>query len=263
MGLRKKIKKLLYGYCPGFSGAFPYFGTKVYFPKGSELFNRVCIEGIYEHSSVCILTKLLKDNTTFIDVGANIGLISIPVLKNNTSCRGIAFEPSPNTLPYLSRTAHESELGHRWTIIGKAVGAELGELDFHLSSAEYGAYDGFKDTGRVPIEKMVKVPVTSIDLEWKTLYRPSISVIKIDVEGAEASVLDGARECISICKPFIFLEWNLTNLSAYDSVPTYLMKFAESVDYAVYVAPHMIKINSDNELLLHMNFSENFLLCPN
>ena len=260
--MKKKIKKWLYDRCPGIAGAFPYFGVKVYFPKGCHLFYRACEEGVYEHTAIRILSQLVKENTFFFDVGANIGLISIPVLKNNPSCHCVAFEPSPNTLPHLERTANESELANRWKIIGKAIGAGPGELDFHLSSAALGAYDGFKSTGRVPIERLVKVSVTSIDNEWTALGYPPVSVIKIDVEGAEADVFDGARKCIGKCRPYIYLEWNLTNLSAYGTAPSCLLEIAKNIDYGIYVIPNMVKINSEEELLVQMLFSENFLLCP-
>jgi hypothetical protein len=114
----------------------------------------------------------------------------------------------------------------------------------------------------VPVEKTVKVPVTSIDLEWNDLGCPKVSVIKIDVEGAEADVLAGAKNCIADCKPYIFLEWNHTNLSAYGTSPGYLLKIADNLNYGIYVIPNMVKVNSEDELLVQMLFSENFLLCP-
>jgi FkbM family methyltransferase len=260
--MRKIIKKWFYGSCPGFSGSFPYYGIKVYFPKKSVLFYRACQEGIYECTAIRILSNLLRDNTYFFDVGANIGLISIPLLKNNSKCTGVAFEPSPNTLPYLRRTVYGSELKTRFLIVEKAVGAVTGELDFSLSEAELGAYEGFKSTGRAPVNTIVKVPVTTIDTEWIALGRPSVSVIKIDVEGAEADVFVGANACIQTTKPYVFIEWNAVNLVAYGTPPDALLKIASTLEYGLYAVPSMIKINSDNELKVHMIFTENFLLCP-
>ena len=262
MNLRRKIKEIVYDKLILGPRSFPYFGVTVYFPKGCQLFYRTCEEGVYEHTAIRILSQLVKENTFFFDIGANIGLISIPVLKNNPSCNCVAFEPSPNTLPHLQRTASESELANRWKIIGKAIGAGPSELDFHLSSTALGAYEGFKNTGRVPIERLVKVSVNSIDNEWTALGCPPVSVIKIDVEGAEADVFAGAKECIAKCKPYIYIEWNLTNLSVYGTSPSCLLKIAEEIDYGIYVIPNIVKVNSKDELLVQMLFSENFLLCP-
>lgn len=262
MNLRRKVKEIVYDKYPRGSRFFPYFGVKVYFPKGCHLFYRACEEGVYEHTTIRILSQLVKENSFFFDVGANIGLISVPVLKNNPSCNCIAFEPSPNTLPHLERTANESGLANRWKVIGKAIGASQGELDFQLSSADLGAYEGLKSTGRVPVERTVKVPVTTIDLEWTALGCPPVSVIKIDVEGAEADVFTGARACIFNCKPYIYLEWNITNLAPYGTSPDCLLKIAENIGYGIYVIPNMVKVKSEDELLVQMLFSENFLLCP-
>jgi FkbM family methyltransferase len=262
MNIRRKVKEIVYDKLTLRSRSFPYFGVKVHFPKGCHLFYRACKEGVYEHTAIGILNQLIKENTFFFDVGANIGLISIPILKYNPSCNCVAFEPSPNTLPYLKLTASESKLANRWKVIGKAIGSSPGELDFHLTSADLGAFDGLKSTGRVSVKKTVKVPVTTIDLMWTALGCPVVSVIKIDVEGAEADVFAGAIECIAKCKPYIYLEWNLTNLSAYGTSPGCLLKIAEKIDYGIYVTPNIVKINSEDELLVHMLFSENFLLCP-
>ena len=42
MTLRKILKRWLYGSCPGFAGAFPYYGVKIHFPKGSVTFCAAC-----------------------------------------------------------------------------------------------------------------------------------------------------------------------------------------------------------------------------
>ena len=149
--MKKKIRKLLYGKCPGFKGSFPYYNTKVYFPENSHIFHKACEQGTYEHDIVKLILSLIKSDTYFFDVGANIGLIAIPILFNRPTCKCISFEPSPNSLPFLMKTAKESELAKRWEIVGNAVGAARGECDFNLSNSAYSAFEGIKSTGRVPV----------------------------------------------------------------------------------------------------------------
>ncbi|MEI6429389.1 MAG: FkbM family methyltransferase [Pseudanabaena sp. ELA607] len=262
MNIRKSIKQWLYGKCPGFAGAFPYFGTKVYFPKNSLLFKLACQQGIYENQNLDILSLLIKPNSTYFDVGANIGLMSIPILYRDNSCRVVSFEPSPNTLDFLNRTAESSNFSDRWTIVGKAAGSQVGTLDFFIASPDMGAYDGFKDTKRENTNNRIQVPVTTIDIEWEALGKPPVSVIKIDVEGAELLTLEGAVNCIEKEKPYVLLEWNAENLKAYNYSTESLLIFAEQHNYQVCSLPDLIPIFDPELLKIHMNKTESFLLFP-
>ena len=95
----------------------PYYGARVYFPKGSYIFHMLCEQGIYEGENIKVINSLVDPGTTYIDVGANIGLMAVPVL-NNQDCSVISFEPSPNVLTFLERTASESQYRNRWKVIG-------------------------------------------------------------------------------------------------------------------------------------------------
>src|SRR5207302_6765911 len=100
----KALKRWLYGSCPGFAGSFPYFGTNVYFPKGSLCFRAACEQGIFEAENVRLLQGICRPGSHMFDVGANLGLMALPVLRHVAGCKVVSFEPSPNTLPWLERT---------------------------------------------------------------------------------------------------------------------------------------------------------------
>ncbi|MEH1788132.1 MAG: FkbM family methyltransferase [Nostoc sp.] len=260
MTFRKQIKQWLYGKCPGFAGAFPYYGTKVYFPKNSLIFKLACQQGIYEQENLNILSSLVKPNSTYFDIGANIGLMSIPILQQDDSCNVVSFEPSPNTYNFLNRTAKSSQFNKRWVVSSKAVGSQVGTLDFFIASPDMGAFDGFHDTKRAKTNNQIEVPVTTVDIEWKTLGRPKLSVIKIDVEGAELEILKGALNCIQNEQPSILLEWNATNLKAYNCPIESLMIFARKYNYELYSLPNLVPVLNVESLLLHMSKTESFLL---
>jgi FkbM family methyltransferase len=258
--LRRIIKKWLYGKCPGFAGSFPYFDTKVYFPKDSLIFRVACEQGFYEKDNLHILSSLVKPNSTYFDIGANIGLMSIPILHTNDSCTVVSFEPSPNTLHFLNHTADNSRFTDRWKVVGKAVSSQVGTLDFFIASPDMGAFDGFKDTQRANTNNRIEVPVTTIDVEWESLGKPAVSVIKIDVEGSELEALQGGANCIEAEKPTILIEWNATNLKAYDCSPESLLIFAEKHDYLICSLPNLVPILDPNFLRIHMIKTESFLL---
>jgi FkbM family methyltransferase len=263
MSIRKQIKKIIYGKCPGFAGSFPYFGTKVYFPVNYSLFERVCDEGIYEQKNIEIISSLTRPNSIYFDVGANIGLMAIPVLDKIDSCKVVSFEPSPNTLQFLNRTVQNSRFSQRWFVISKAVSSEIGSKDFCVaSSPRWAPLEGFKDTKRAGNIWHTIVSVTTIDREWEAMGKPQVSVIKIDVEGAELQVLQGSLNCIAHEQPYIVLEWNNINLMAYDCDPDSLFVFAKTIDYEIVTLPDFTFINSANHLKVNMLKTESFLLMP-
>ena len=274
--LRKQIKKWFYGSCPFFSGSFPYFGTRVYFPSRSHIFNLACEQTVYEPLNLQLISTLLKSDTVYFDVGANIGLLSAPLLNSHPSCKVVSIEPSPNALPFLMRTYESSKFKDRWCIIGKALGKSIGSLDFFIASADLGAFDGLKDSGRAGETRKITVPVTTLDAEWEAMGKPPVSVVKIDVEGAEIHTLEGAISCISSEKPYILLEWNLMNLRANDCSVCSLLEFAKKINYKVFsileqpTTSHRYFLNIDFvpitdcvTLQIQMLSTENFLLVSN
>lgn len=260
--MKKTLRKWLYSKCPGMKGAFPYYGTKVYFPENSLIFNMACDQGTYEHEMVKLLMTLVKPNSYFFDVGANIGLMSIPILYHVESCKVVSFEPSPNTLPYLKRTVEESRFQNRWMVIGKAVTDHMGDIEFSMTYPAQGAFDGICDTKRGGDTKKTVLPSTTLDREWEQMDRPNVSTIKIDVEGAELSVLRGAINCIKKSQPYILLEWNSLNLAPYHFQSKDLLILAKDIHYRVFSMPLLIPVDDETTLSVQMLRTENFLLVP-
>lgn len=255
--ITKIINKTKYFFQPN---SFVYYDTKVYFPKNSIVYKKTANHTIYERENIEIIINLISDNSVYLDVGANIGLMAIPILKSNYSCTVVSFEPSPNSVSYIKRTLQDSHLKDRWHLIEKGVGSKPGSLEFCFSLKELGAYDGFRSTNRMPMSGKTTVPVTTIDLEWKKQGKPRVSVIKIDVEGAEMEVLKGAIECIEQEKPSILIEWNMKNLQAYACSPNEIIYFSEKYNYQIYSIPNLDLIDSLKQLSRTMEQTESFLL---
>lgn len=262
MTIRQHLKYWLFGSCPGLAGAFRYFRTKVYFPKGSMSFKTACQQGIYEADNAAVLRALVEPGSCMFDVGANIGLMAIPVLDAESKCRVVSFEPSMNVLPCLRKTIAESSFEDRWTLVEKAVSSTQGTIDFTLSSQANSLFDGIRATHRVQSVAQVQVEMTTIDATWIGLGKPRVSLIKIDVEGAESDVLRGAVECLCTERPFVLLEWNSKNLAAYECPPGSILKIASEAGYEVLTVPGLNKVENAYKLKVQMAFTENFLLSP-
>jgi FkbM family methyltransferase len=191
------------------------------------------------------------------DVGANLGLMAIPVLTTVPDCSVVSFEPSPNSLPSLRRTIASARFGDRWQLVESAVGARPHTAEFSLSRPDDGLYDGLKSTGRVAEAAKVTVVVTTLDATWKALGCPPVKAIKVDVEGAELDVIHGATECLKETRPILLIEWNATNLAAYGTKPA-----VQEIGYGLYALPSIVPVRDASELALHMIGTESFLLVP-
>ena len=255
---RKYAKYWLFGS----RGFIPYFGTKIYFPPDSGAFKALCAQGIYEIDNTRVLTALTRAGTTCFDIGANIGLMTAELLAEPGDRRVVSFEPSPSVAPFLRRTVAASGMGDRWRLVEKAMGVQSGSADFVVTKGTGGLYDGLKDTQRAAENAAARVEISTLDLEWDRLGRPEVSMVKIDVEGAEIDVLNGGKEFLRAQRPAVLLEWTEKNLSAYHRQPAELLTFAAGQDYRVFTVPFFTPVDSARVLELHMSHTESFLLVP-
>ncbi len=144
--------------------------------------------GLHEFQDMAFLLHFLRSEDLFVDVGANVGSYTI-LACSAIGARGIAFEPVPSTYRRLVENMHLNHLDEKVKCINKGVGAQQGSVVFTSDS---------DTTNHVlaPSEQCENreiVEVTSLDT---ALYGESPTLIKIDVEGYETPVLEGAQEAL-------------------------------------------------------------------
>ena len=262
MNLKRRFKRWLYGTCPGYKGRLPYFGERLCFPPNSMVFDLACAQGIYECENLRIMQSALRPHAWSFDIGANIGLMSAPLLAAEPTLQVVSVEASPGTASYLARTVAASPRRDRWRCVAKAVGATEGETVFFASTEAHGAYDGIKNTGRGRAPSEIRVPLTTLDALWREFGQPDICLVKIDVEGGEADVLRGGFSCLRATRPYVLLEWNAQNLAAYGCPPETLLELAAALDYELLNAHGLAPVSSPANLALQMRVNENFVLVP-
>lgn len=260
MPLRRLAKYWLYSTVPGFAGRFPYYGTTVHFPPRAPVFRVICQHGRFEPEIIDRLIQLARPETTVFDVGANLGLMAIPVLHSCGSCRVVSFEPSPNSLSFLRQTMRGAAFGDRWTLIEKALSDSTGELGFTVGRPEDALFEGFKSGDRIDHARTIPVTVSTLDAEWQALGRPRVSAVKIDVEGAEQQVLDGAHALLTDQRPAMLLEWHETYLQRFATPPAALLDVARRYGYQIFTVPHGVPVADAGALRVQMMSCQNFLL---
>lgn len=75
-------------------------------------------------------------------------------------------------------------------------------------------------------------------------------------------VISGAMSLIEHQKPYVVVEWNATNLAGHGFQRELILKIAERLKYAVFSLPHRVRIRDVTDLMVQMNYTENFLLTP-
>jgi FkbM family methyltransferase len=261
--LKHLAKRLLYAPPGKKDCVFPYFGAQAHFPAGAHVVLRAFEEGIFQEDLVQRICHALRPDSWFFDIGANLGLMSLPVLHFVKGSRVVSFEPSPNALPYLQRTCQEAT-GYqgRWSVVGKALAAQSGLADFYTAGGENSAFDGLANTGREGGRQKVTVAVSTVDAEWEALGKPAVTVVKMDVEGGELAVLQGATAFLAVCRPIIFCEWNGGNLAAHRCPEDSLFHWAQTAHYQLCSLPSLTPVLTPDHLRMCMRMSEEFVLLP-
>ena len=136
---------------------------------------------------------------TALDIGAHVGAVALYLARKFNHV--IAFEAVPATFDFLRRnTAEVANI----EALNMAVGPEVGET-YLTHYPKHGQLSHVAPATDVPkTERVGPIPVVTID----SMDLPDVSFIKVDVEGFELPVLEGARRTIEQWRPMILVEQN-------------------------------------------------------
>jgi FkbM family methyltransferase len=167
------------------------------------------------------LVDLLEPGMTFYDVGANMGFFSVIAARRvGPGGRVRSFEPVPGSARTLRHNA-ALNAAENIDVVEAAVGAHPGRAALAVTAESVQAHLAEIDT-HVPAVETIEVEVTSIDAEVAA-GRPAPDLVKIDVEGAELTVLEGMLTTLEEHAPFVICELHGTNAEVCD--------FFEQLDY--------------------------------
>ena len=185
-------------------------------PK-SHLFTRIVRDGRYEPELARLFLNHVQPNRDVLDVGANIGFFTIAAARRLTTGRVLAVEPTPGAFARLRANVTLNEVEPRVVLFnGVASDAEgEAELSTIADMEEYSSLRGLvhpSTSGQ--ITDTVTVAAQTIDA-LVLAHELSPALLKIDVEGAEALVLGGARETLARYRPVVLSELSNELLSGF------------------------------------------------
>jgi FkbM family methyltransferase len=163
----------------------------------------ILVQRVFEPAVVSILMRLLDPGDLFFDVGANMGHHTLVAASRGAVVH--AFEPVPRLVRRIRDNIRLNKLACDIRVLETAVASENGFAILHISQRS-------DDGSHSLIEGVPSRSVTSITVQTMTLDRylhdhacGVPDVVKLDVEGSEAAVLDGARTLLEAPSPPAFV----------------------------------------------------------
>jgi FkbM family methyltransferase len=180
-------------------------------------------------SSEAVIGKFCKWGTTAIDVGANIGQWAVPMARAvGKQGQLFAFEPIPAMYAALNKTFQVNGWAHA-RAFDVALSNRSGTAEFFVNLRN----DHWDDSGLSSLEHSVEaaapIKVKTITLDEFAASRSVevISFIKIDVEGHEYAVLEGAKQTLSAHRPVLVIETGHENEEGRERIH----RFFSELDY--------------------------------
>ncbi|MBS2020144.1 MAG: FkbM family methyltransferase [Deltaproteobacteria bacterium] len=186
-------------------GTMSYFANDTFVGRSLDLYGEWCA------SETDILTALVRTGEVVVDVGANVGTLTLSLAAAvGRSGRVIAFEPQRLVHALLTTNAAMNGAFQVECVLA-AVGDVTGTVDIPRCDPERACNVGAAAIASTPSAGETEpVPLMRID----DLALTSCHLLKIDAEGFEPKVLEGARRTIEAHRPFLFVENDTVERSA-------------------------------------------------
>ena len=158
----------------------------------------------------------------FIDIGANVGYYSF--LLHDNFDKIIAVEPHPKNVQLIQK-AKEKYRYDKVSILPRAVGNKTGKTKLYLGSHR-GGHSLLQSRRFIQKPNLNYITVKAITLDFLLRTYSNVDLVKVDVEGAEWKVLDGAKDVMNKINAWLIELHDLTR-------KTELENLMKSFDYKV------------------------------
>jgi FkbM family methyltransferase len=197
------------------------------------------MHGEWEPEETELVKKLIKPGDVFVDVGANLGYYSLIAARAGAS-HVYAFEAQPSTYELLGKNVIINWMTKFITCENLAVYSHRTDLEFFVRNR----YPGNSSLGFTPADQLekwfdtatpVKVHTVSID-DYFADKPEKIDLIKVDVEGAEPAVFEGARRTLTRNRDIrILCEWSPDQMATARQDPAHLVEIWSELGFRAHV----------------------------
>ncbi|MEL6495299.1 MAG: FkbM family methyltransferase [Cyanobacteria bacterium J06623_7] len=177
--------------------------------QAKRLLKRLLQREGFEIPMTRMFATLIRPEFNILDVGANIGCTSL--LFSDLGQQVIAFEPLPRTFELLQKNINLAQKKNIQAL-PFALGDEARETEMFFLDANRSMAFILDRTSRDDSQAAV-IEVKRLDDVFPELGLDRLDLIKIDVEGYELRVLEGARQTINRYRPIVQMEFNSWTLN--------------------------------------------------
>jgi FkbM family methyltransferase len=166
------------------------------------------IYGVWEKFETDLFYKTVKPGDIVVDVGANIGYYTL-IAADLVGKEGMvyAFEPEPSNYKLLTKNVEINNF-RNVTLIQKAVSEEMGRIKLYLDKVNLGAPSFSEENIFIERGSYIDVKTISLDDFFENHKKEeNLNFIKIDAEGAEGLIVNGARNILQQNNPKILMEF--------------------------------------------------------
>lgn len=179
-------------------------GLRIRIENPGEFIQSALVQGgIFEPGVTSLIVRLLARDDLFFDIGANIGYFTL--VGAATGARVHAFEPLGRLAARLRRNVELNHLESRVTIAEAAVSNRSGTATFYEAERVDDGSHSLLAGVKADAIKPTKVRTVRLDDYVEATGSPTPTLVKIDVEGAEALVLDGAVRTLEGAAPPVWI----------------------------------------------------------
>jgi FkbM family methyltransferase len=201
-------------------------GRLLYLPNDVYMGRFLREYGMYSPGEVEMFSKILRPGDIAIEVGACIGVHTIPMGRMVAPSGSVmAFEPQLHLYNLLAGNIALNALSGVVTAVCMAAGEEQGQIV--VQPVDYELENNFGGCTLSPTNEVGR-PVQMVPLDAVGDHIPALRLIKIDAEGMEQAILRGAQKLIRRCRPYLYFEDDREE----KSLP--LLSFARSLGYRLY-----------------------------
>lgn len=180
-----------------------------------------------------LIDKVSDDGPTLIlDCGSNFGFYSIYTASKNNNNKAIAFEASPNTFQELKKNIEVNNLKNIKAYNLALTNTDNKDIIFFESINDWES-SLIESNSESKIQTKIKTTTLNSIISSNDLYNNHL-VIKLDVEGYEMQIIDGAKKIIQKFSPIIILEFSKFIEKNKVFNYSYLQSFLKEFDYLIY-----------------------------
>ncbi|WP_461451074.1 FkbM family methyltransferase [Mucilaginibacter sp.] len=188
--------------------------------------------------------KTSKNHDVFIDIGSNIGVMTIGTLLNNKTIKSIAIDPNKQAVKLLKKSLACNKISDRCVVINSAIGNYDGEIVFDSTGSVTGH---ISDVG----DKVNIIKLSNVLNEFKGIN----TLVKIDIEGYETQIIKELKNVNNVSSFTFVIELHELGFNGIGD-PQYVFNVLKNMNAKIYDlnGKELDRLDQKNSTQISVNF---------